>query len=464
MGSVSSVDLRELLDSVSVDPYLGLLGLITLLFFLPKLLVRLGIPSPVTEMGLGVAVGPLGLALVEPSNLLTTLSGLGISSMFLFAGVEVGVRELLKRRRRILEHSLLQVGLFAVAAWIGMAAFGLSLPVAVLVAAAVLSSSAAFIIPALDALGFGEELNTWIKQKAITTELIAILTVLAFSNADSSQDTLRSVGAIVLLIGLVPLAFWTFHRTILRWAPRTEFSFMMIVALLAAYVSDHVGVHYLVGAFVVGLIARRYLRWCEHLGESTTTIESALDAFRFFASFLMPFFFFVAGLHLPASTLGGRPLLMALALVGVTVPLRIGLTTLHRRLSLREPWSRSWNVALLLTPTTVFSVAAAEILRERFDVDPNLTGALVLYGALTSLAPLLRREMRRTAILDLESLQRGTTLGGSSPAELPPMVWGGALPLPVPPESRPAPGEPETEEGPGPPGGDPSGAPPSPSP
>jgi Kef-type K+ transport system membrane component KefB len=383
-----------------LDPYPKLLVLIALLFFLPKLLVRIGIPSPVTEMALGVACGPLALDLLRPEDLTGTLAALGISALFLFARMEVSLRALVERRRTILEHTAIQVLLFGAAA---ASAYQLwpELGVAVLIAAAVMSSSAAFIIPALDMLRLPEDLKTWIKQKAITNELLAILAVLCFSNTASPRAALMSIAAITAMVAVVPLAFVLFHRTILKWAPRTEFSFVMIVALFAAYVSHHVGVHYLVGAFVVGVIARRYLRWGEKHGMEMASVHSALDSFRFFSAFLMPFFFFLAGLNLPAGALAPTALLLAGAMFVTAVPLRVAVVMLHRHLQLKEPWHHSWNVALLVAPTTVFSVAMAEILRARFHVSETIVGGLILYGAATSFLPLLTRRVRSTEYEDL---------------------------------------------------------------
>jgi Kef-type K+ transport system membrane component KefB len=398
-----------MMRTVHVDPYLQLLGLIALLFFLPKVLLRLGVPSPVTEMTLGVTFGPVVLGLIEPNDLLEALSGLGISALFLFAGLEVSVREIVERKRTMLQHALIQVALFAAAAWVAFSfSFESDLPRAVLIAAAVMSPSAAFIIPALESLGLSEDRASWVKQKAISTELLAIGVVLLFSNSASTQDMLIGLGGIVLLLAAVPLAFVGFHKTILKWAPGTEFSFVLIVALLAAYVTHHLGVHYLVGGFVVGLVARRYLRWCQQQGLAVKPVRSALTSFRFFSTFLMPFFFFLAGVRLPEGAISVQSCLFAGAMLLTAVPLRVGSVMVHRRIALKESWRDSWNIGLLLTPTTVFSVAMAEILMSRFTVSEWVVGGLVIYGAATSFVPLLTHKVLSTEYEDLMLFGEGT--------------------------------------------------------
>lgn len=386
-----------------MDPYLGLLGLIALLFFLPKVLVRIGIPAPVTEIVLGIGLGPLGLAVVAPSELIAGLAGIGISALFLFAGIEVEVHELAERRYVILQHLLIQCLLYWLAAWVTLRS-GVTLPVAILAAAAVMSPSAGFIVPALDALGLPGPLASWIKQKAIGSELLAIAAVLVFANSASPRTLWIGLGGLAAMLVVLPVLFLVYHRTILRWVPRTEFSFVMVIALFAAYLTHHLGAHYLVGAFVVGLAARRYLDWCARRNVAVAPVRIAVGAFRFFSAFFVPFYFFQVGLTLPAGALGAQALRFAGLLVVVAVPVRVLSVLVHRRIGLGESWREAFNAGVLLAPTTVFSLAVAEILRDRFAIPEALFGGLVMYGAVTSFVPLLTRRVRSTEFEDILQL------------------------------------------------------------
>ncbi len=371
-----------------MDPYLQLLTLVATLFFLPKLLQRLRIPAPLTEFGLGVLLGPTALGVIDPSGVLLGLSGFGITALFLFAGLEVELPELHARRRTLTVHLLLQVGLVGVATGVGVW-LGLDRAVAPLVGAAVMSPSVGYITTALEARPMRPDLAGWIMQKAIAGELMAIAMVLVFANTRTPRELAFGLGAVGGLMVAVPLLIYVFHHLILPWAPRTEFPFLLILALLAAYVSHHVGVHYLAGAFVVGVIARRYLDRLSRAGIETASVGEALIAFRFFAAFFIPFFFFLVGVRLPAGAFSREAALLALALLAVAVPLRVIPTLLHRRVGLRERWHEATSVGLFLVPTTVFTFAVAELLRERFDLAPWVYGGLVAYGAATGLVPLL---------------------------------------------------------------------------
>ena len=371
-----------------MDSHVQLLALVAALFFLPKSLQRLRIPAPLTEFGLGILLGPLALGLIEPSGLLLSLSGFGISALFLFAGLEVEIGELRARRGPLALHLALQLILVAGAAAAGYA-LGLEPPVALLVGAAVMSPSVGYIAAALEARPMPQHLARWIMQKAIAGELMAIAMVLVSANTRSPQDLALGLAAVAGLVIAVPLLIWIFHHFILPWAPRTEFPFLLILALLAADLSHRVGVHYLAGAFIVGVVARRYLDGLASRGIAKASVGEALVAFRFFAAFFVPFFFFLVGLLLPEGAFSVEAAILAGALLAVAVPLRIVPTLLHRRVGMRERWREAAGVGLFLVPTTVFTFAVAELLRERFDLAPWVYGGLVAYGAATALAPLL---------------------------------------------------------------------------
>jgi len=383
-----------------MDPYLKFLGLVALLFFLPKTLMRLGLPSPVTEIGLGVVLALAGFSSLGDSEIVRVLSGIGISSLFLFAGVEVEMPKLLKRRWPLLQHLGIQILLFTLAAVLASRA-GLAPAAAALVGVAVMTPSAGFILPALEAFGLPATCASWIKQKAIATEMFAIAAVLVFSNSATRGGLLLGVGGILLLIALLPLAFILFHLGIRRGSPRTELSFVMVAALFAAYLTHHLGVHYMVGAFVVGLAARRYLDWGSSQGANLASVFSALSTLRFFSSFFVPFYFFSAGLHLPAEAMSRPALLFLLLLCVSAIPLRIGAVMLHRKATLGESWAEARNVGLFLGPTLVFSLAVAEILRDRFQVPGWWVGGLVLYGVATSFLPLLTHKIRSMEFEDV---------------------------------------------------------------
>ena len=166
--------------------------------------------------------------------------------------------------------------------------------------------------------------------------------------------------------------------------PGSEFSLLVMVGLIAAYITYHLGVYYLVGAFLAGFIARLLRQRMPLLAS-----DENLRAIQMFASFFVPFYFFYMGMRRAFGRVElGRPV-WGLGLSGVVLPLRIGSIWLHRRMTGGETTRGSLRVATALTPTLIFTLVLATIMRERFQVSDMWYGALLIYAGLSTLLPSL---------------------------------------------------------------------------
>src|SRR3546814_1754976 len=86
------------------------------------------------------------------------------------------------------------------------------------------------------------------------------------------------------------MLFIAFGRWIVPHAPGSEFSLLVMVGFLAAFITYKLGVYYLVGAFIAGLIARLLRIRMPRLASNDN-----IHALRLFATFFVPFYFFHAG-------------------------------------------------------------------------------------------------------------------------------------------------------------------------
>ena len=102
------------------------------------------------------------------------------------------------------------------------------------------------------------------------------------------------------MIGLLPVLFHLFAARIVPHAPKSEFAFLILVAVVCAFVTRELGVYYLVGALVVGMAAQRFR---VHLPAMAS--ENMPHAVESFASLFVPFCFFHAGLLCGARTSAG---------------------------------------------------------------------------------------------------------------------------------------------------------------
>ncbi|MGD9904782.1 MAG: cation:proton antiporter [Vicinamibacterales bacterium] len=364
------------------SPELAYVLLLFLLIVLPRVLVRWKVPTAITALALGALSG-LGLGLFVEDATVQLLATLGISALFLFAGLEVDVDELLLRRRVLLQHVALRLVVLPLLAWGVIELTGLSWRPAVLFVLAVLTPSAGFILDSLSSWPLSADQRGWVRSKTIATELVSLITLFFVMQSASLGQFIAGSTALVVLILVLPLMFRAFALWIAPYAQNSDFAFLLMLALMAAFTTRRLGAYYLVGAFVVGMMAQRFR---EDL--PTMSSEHTLHAVEVFASFFIPFYFFNAGLHL-------RPEHFSTAALGVgvgclaLVGFRIMLVAVHRRLALGEPLAEGARVGVSLVPTLVFTLVIAELLRDSFAATPALFGGLVLYALVNTLLPSL---------------------------------------------------------------------------
>jgi len=376
--------MRDFLQEIPAD--LVYLALVVAVLLLPKVLQRTGIPAPVWALVLGVLAGQI----FPPSAhdpVIGLLATFGIASLFLFAGLEVEVSELRAAWRPLVVHLAIRSAALLMLALLASYYFGFEPRAAGILALALLTPSTGFILDTLPRLGLPEDAQFWIKSKAIAGELLALAVMFVLLNSESITNLLTTSAWLALLIVLLPILFIAFARWVLPQAPGSEFSFLIVVGIVAAYVTKQLGVYYLVGAFIAGLIARQLTRHVPELGRHDT-----MRALLLFAGFFVPFYFFHAGQEIPREALTWQSLGIGLALTAVFVPLRIGAIVTHRTLHLRESWHDALRIATPLSPTLIFTMVLAAILRDVFDIPASVYGGLLVYAVLTTLIPLLVRQ------------------------------------------------------------------------
>lgn len=353
------------------------------LLVIPRALQRFKIPAPLSCLAFGIGAM---LAWGDRSHdpVIALLATLGISSLFLFAGLEVDLRALRKGLWPLLTHLAIRTGTLCLAAWLAWRFLGLPWQPAALVALALLTPSTGFILDTLARLGLDKEERFWITSKAIAGELLALVALFMVLQAgDPMRMGPSSLALVGMLVGL-PLLFIGLGRWVVPHAHGSEFSLLVMVGLVAAFITYKLGVYYLVGAFIAGLVARLlYIRM------PRLASHENLHAVRLFASFFVPFYFFSAGTKVPPGALSVEALGIGLLLTVAALPLRIGVVWLQRRMLFGEAHGSSLRVSVALAPTLIFTLVLAEILRTRFVIPDALFGGLLLYAALTTILPSL---------------------------------------------------------------------------
>ena len=367
-------------DDLTISDDARLVVILLVLIVIPRALQRYRIPSAITSLALGF--GAHYFELIPPSPALRLLSTLGIVALFLFAGLEINGAELRRHAKVLGQHGTIWTVFLILTALGAAKLFALDPRAAMLVALALLTPSTGFILSALHSGGYTVDEQFAIKTKAISAELLALLFLFAVTQSASAQQFGLALLAMAAIVVVIPLAFRFFAAVVAPYAPRSEFAFLLGVAFVTALVTRELGVYYLLGAFLVGVAAQRFRARMPALSS-----EKMVDALEAFGSVFVPFYFFVAGTHIDTSQTTWWALALGAALLAVFVPLRIGITKLHRMWALKEAGATSNRVATALVPTLVFTLVLAEILRDGFAVPDYLVGALIIYTVVNTTVP-----------------------------------------------------------------------------
>lgn len=366
---------------MNITPELTYLILVVALFIVPRGLQRFRLPGAITSLALG-AIATMVFHAFHGDSTVELLGTLGIVALFLFAGLEVDWCDLERGKPALVVHVLIQVLLLAVSSLACAWLFGLTLRPALLFSLALFTPSTGFILDSLHAMGLTAEERYWVKAKAIAAELVALLVLFVTVQSVEVERLGISTLALVAFVAVLPAIFRWFNRMIAPFAPRSEFTFLILTALLAAHLTRALGVYYLVGAFVVGVVATRMRLLIPAL--SSPQLAASVELF---ASFFIPFYFFKAGLHLKQEYFSAKAFAIALGLLVAVVPVRILRVAAHRRWAFGEDWAAGTRIGTAMIPTLVFTIVLAEILRDRFGLAPELFGALIVFTLGNTLIP-----------------------------------------------------------------------------
>ncbi len=357
------------------------------LMIVPRWLLRFGIPAPLTAFAMGLTPMLLGYTLIGNVhwNLLATI---GITSLFLYAGIEIHVEDLMRERTRLVMHLVTKLFLLMVVTAVVVVVYNIGFSLAVLIALAIVTPSTGFIINTIARLQLSDKEKFWVSNKAISSEIVALIIMfIALQASDpylgNTDIALRALALVGLILAL-PMVFGLLGKFVIPHAPGSEFSLLIMMGIVAGYVTKLLGVYYLVGAFLVGLFAVLLKNKLPSLASTKN-----LEAIGLFATFFIPFYFFVSGTRFPQEALTAQAMLSGVLLLAVVVPIRWLVVWLQRRWTHDEQAVSSLRVSIALTPTLIFTLVISEILLGRGDIGPEVFGALMTYAVLNTALPTL---------------------------------------------------------------------------
>jgi len=322
-----------------------------------ELAVRVGQPALVGELLSGVFLGIVAhrysgtmpvLAGLGENEVFLALADLGVFFLMLLAGLEMRVSDLARSSGSAFAIAAggLLVPLLAGAAlgWVVLPASPYFVPQVLFLGTALAITAVPVAVKVLLELGALETRSGQIIVSAamfddvLSLLLLSVLTALLQTGELPAPRDLAKLGASVLAFFAIValLGFWVlprlgqiFERVV---GEELEFSLLVIVALGFALLAEIFGLHFIIGAFVAGLLFSRRTMSSEVFEDVQQKISGLT------LGFLAPLFFASIGLHLDLGALVAVPgfvaVLLLIAVLGKLVG--AGLPALGAGLSRRE--------------------------------------------------------------------------------------------------------------------------------
>lgn len=368
------------------------------LIIIPKLLKRWRLPEGMTCLFLGM-LSSLFWFSFHNDQLLLLLSRLGITSLFLFAGLEVDIDELKEHRPALQKHLLINALLIVVVGLFLSFLFHLSWRVGLILALGLLTPSTGFILDSLSDFKLNNTQHYWIKSKSIAEEILAVGFLFLIMQSESWQSLLISLVFLGgLLIGL-PLLFRFHIKYIAPYAPKSELAFLVLMALLSGVMTQKMGTYYLIGAFLVGLVAGRFNHFM-----NAPEAKNLFENLSYFFSLFIPFYFFKKGLTLTGSFLEKDGILIGIGFCLIINPIRYFSVQYSLKNFVDKKVRGMWKVSISLLPNLIFGLVIGGILKEKYEVSDSILSGLFLFTIVTSVLPAITFEHRPPKEYDLSTL------------------------------------------------------------
>lgn len=353
------------------------------LLLIPKLFQRFRIPGGITCLFLGVFFGSF-LGWFENDQLILILSRLGITSLFLFAGMEIEVPELRKNSTALSKFLLKSMAFMLIAALVGAKILGIDFQLGLIASIAIFTPSAGFILNSIKSFNLESEEVHWVKMKAISKEIAAIFALLFALQINEPLDLLKTLSVLSLLVVVLPIFFKGFVKWVAPYVPDGEVGFLVIMALISGVITKKIGTHYLLGAFVTGVIAGQF----KHFAPSKKTYQMIQSLSTFFSIFVT-FYFFKTGLGFGVDKFNQAGFLYGVALAVVFIPLRMFMVKYSLQNFVDDEIEEDTGISISLIPNLIFGLVIIGIIEAKFEVTPIFLCALITYTVITSILPAL---------------------------------------------------------------------------
>ncbi|HFK1546271.1 TPA: cation:proton antiporter [Bacillus albus] len=223
--------------------------------------VRLGQPSVLGKLIVGIVIGPAVLGWIENSELLTQLSNVGVILLMFMAGLETDLEELNANRNSSLAIALGGIVLPFVGGYVSGLVMGMEQGNAVFLGLLLCATSVSISVQTLRDLGKMKTRESTTMLGAAVFDDILVVILLAFAMSFLGTDDVNLTMVIlkkVVFFASIILIGWKGVPAIMRWLSPLRVSESIVSAALIicfsfAYFGELLGIAGIIGAFAAGI-------------------------------------------------------------------------------------------------------------------------------------------------------------------------------------------------------------------
>ncbi|MGE1130906.1 cation:proton antiporter [Bacillus wiedmannii] len=223
--------------------------------------VRLGQPSVLGKLIVGIVIGPALLGWIENSELLTQLSNVGVILLMFMAGLETDLEELNANRNSSLAVALGGIILPFVGGYVSGLVMGMEQGNAVFLGLLLCATSVSISVQTLRDLGKMKTRESTTMLGAAVFDDILVVILLAFAMSFLGTDDVNLAMVIlkkVVFFASIILIGWKGVPAIMRWLSPLRVSESIVSAALIicfsfAYFGELLGIAGIIGAFAAGI-------------------------------------------------------------------------------------------------------------------------------------------------------------------------------------------------------------------
>lgn len=223
--------------------------------------VRLGQPSVLGKLIVGIVIGPAIFGWIENSELLTQLSNVGVILLMFMAGLETDLEELNANRNSSLAVALGGIVLPFVGGYVAGLVVGMEQGNAVFLGLLLCATSVSISVQTLRDLGKMKTRESTTMLGAAVFDDILVVILLAFAMSFLGTDDVNLTMVIlkkVVFFASIILIGWKGVPAIMRWLSPLRVSESIVSAALIicfsfAYFGERLGIAGIIGAFAAGI-------------------------------------------------------------------------------------------------------------------------------------------------------------------------------------------------------------------